>query len=266
MTMRRPAVAGQFYPYRKEQLVREIEEHLSKANVSQMPCIGAVVPHAGYMFSGPVAAYAYKALPKAETYVIIGPNHRGRGSGAAVSTEKWSTPLGELEVDLDFINAMPLEIIDKDEDAHRYEHSLEVQLPFLQYLFKDFKIVPICIALQDEMSAMEIGNEVSDAVKKTGKKVIIIASSDFSHYEPDEVARAKDKYFIEAILNLDILNFYKRLYEKNATVCGYGAIAALIQASKNLGAKKGELLKYGTSGDVIPDRSEVVGYAAIVIK
>lgn len=264
--MRRPAVAGQFYPQRRQELAREIEEHLSRADISQIACTGAVVPHAGYMYSGPVAAYAYKALPKAETYVILGPNHRGGGSAVAVSTEKWSTPLGEVEVDLDFINAMPMQIIDRDENAHRYEHSLEVQLPFLQYLFKDFKIVPVCLGLQDEMTAIEVGSEVSEAVKKTGKKVIILASSDFSHYEPDQVARVKDRYFIDAILKLDIAELYLRLSEKDATVCGYGAIAALIQAGKNLGAKKGELLKYGTSGDIIPDRSEVVGYAAIVIK
>lgn len=264
--MRRASVAGQFYPGRKEELVSEMKGYLSRADVSRTACFGAVVPHAGYMFSGPVAAYAYKAIPEVETYVILGPNHRGSGSGVAVSTDRWSTPLGEVEIDIDFIKALPMEIVDEDEVAHRYEHSLEVQLPFLQYLFRGFKIVPICIGLQDELSALEIGNEVSMAIKKTGKKTVILASSDFSHYEPDKVAREKDRYFIDAILTLDISEFYKRLYEKDASVCGYGAIAALIQASKNLGAKKGELLKYGTSGDIIPDRSGVVGYAAIVIK
>jgi len=155
-----------------------------------------------------------------------------------VSSEKWSTPLGEVDSDIEFIKALPGRIIDTDETAHKYEHSIEVQLPFLQHLFHDFKIVPICVGMQDEETAIEVGMELVHAVRKVDKKVVIIASSDFSHYKPYKVAREDDAYFIQSILDMDIPGFYRKLYERNASVCGYGPIASMLTASKALGAKK----------------------------
>jgi len=264
--MRTPAVSGQFYPRGKNDLRTEISRCFANIPLKERAVFGAVVPHAGYMYSGTTAAHVYSALPEADTYVLIGPNHTGHGSPVSVSSETWSTPFGEVKLDLDLIKALPKKIIDTDESAHKYEHSLEVQLPFLQHRFRNFRIVPICMGMQDEETAFEVGEEISEAVRKVKKKVVIIASSDFSHYKPDNVARDDDAYFIEPILALDTQKFYRRLYEREASVCGYGPIASMISASKNLGAKHGSLLKYSTSGDTTGDLFAVVGYAGIIVE
>lgn len=264
--MRAPAVSGQFYPRSKNDLESQISRCFAGVPSIEKAVLGAVVPHAGYMYSGNTAAYVYSSLPKADTFVLLGPNHTGYGSPVSVSSETWSTPLGEVNSDVDFIRALPRKIIDLDESAHKYEHSIEVQLPFLQYRFRDFGIVAICMGMQDEETATEVGTEVAEAVHKVNKKVVIIASSDFTHYKPDKVARENDAYFIEPILDMDISAFYKRLYERNASVCGYGAIAAMLTATMNLGAKKASLLKYSTSGDTAGDLDAVVGYAGIVVE
>lgn len=264
--MRAPAVSGQFYPRNKNDLNREISRCFEGIPGGEKPVIGAVVPHAGYIYSGNTAAYVYSMLPRADTFVLLGPNHTGYGSPISVSSEKWSTPSGEVGSDIEFIKALPKRIIDTDETAHKYEHSLEVQLPFLQHMFSDFCIVPICMGMQDEETAQEVGMELAEAVHKVNKKVVIIASSDFSHYKKDKVAREDDAYFINSILEMDIPGFYRKLYERNASVCGYGPIAAMLTASKALGAKKGTLLKYSTSGDTTGDFDAVVGYAGIVVE
>lgn len=264
--MRAPAVAGQFYPRSKNDLNREISRCFAGVPPGEKDVLGAVVPHAGYMYSGNTAAYVYSSLPKADTFVLLGPNHTGYGSPVSVSSENWSTPLGDVSSDREFIKALPKKIIDMDESAHKYEHSIEVQLPFLQHRFREFSIVPVCMGMQDEETAMEVGMEVAEAVRKVKKKVVIIASSDFTHYRPDKVAQENDAYYIQSILALDISGFYRRLYERDASVCGYGAIAAMLAATKEMGAKKATLLKYSTSGDTTGDLAAVVGYAGIIVE
>ena len=266
--MRRAAVAGAFYEGERTSLEIQLQDCFSgvtreeKGNV-----LGAVVPHAGYMYSGGVAANVYARLPMADTFVILGPNHQGIGSLVAVSADTWATPLGEVEVDRAFVDALPKRIIDMDETAHGYEHSIEVQLPFLQFLRGDkpFQLVPICMGLSDEETAREVGEDMADTIAKFDKKVVVIASSDFTHYEPDELARDKDKYVIEAIKELDVAKFYSRIYERNSSACGVGPIAAMMHAAKKLGATQGELVKYATSGDITGDMSSVVGYGGIII-
>ncbi|ATZ60757.2 MAG: MEMO1 family protein [Methanosarcinales archaeon Met12] len=261
--MRRAVVAGQFYEGEAKALRRRIEGYIATAEVEIFEeMTGAVVPHAGYVYSGQVAAHVYAALPSAETYVILGPNHRGAGSMVAVSTDTWSTPLGEVEIDEGIVNMLP-DRIDRDEVAHRYEHSIEVQLPFLQYRFKDFKIVPICMGLQDEETAKKLGAELGNVLKD--EDVVILASSDFTHYEPNQVARKNDHRIIKSILELDVSTFYSHIYSLQASVCGHGPIATMMETTRAMGAKKGALLKYATSGDVTGDYSSVVGYAGIVI-
>ncbi len=154
-----------------------------------------------------------------------------------------------------------------DETAHRYEHSIEVQLPFLQFLFdNNFLFVPICMSLSDEETAKDVGEDLANAISKLDhKKVVMIASSDFTHYEPDGIARDKDGYVIEAITELDVAKFYNRIYERYSSACGVGPIAAVMHAAKKLGASSGKRLKYATSGDVTGDRSAVVGYGGIII-
>ncbi|MCX6678022.1 MAG: MEMO1 family protein [Methanothrix sp.] len=259
--MRLPAVAGQFYPGNGAELEHQLDDMLHPEK--EIPILGAVVPHAGYIYSGQVAAEVYSRLPKAETYVIIGPNHHGLGSPVALSRESWRTPLGVVEPDLVLADMLAGSIIDHDETAHLHEHSIEVQLPFLQKRFQGFKILPISMGLQDEQTAIEVGQELSLAVRKLNRRCIIIASSDFTHYEPQETARKVDAKLLEAILNMDVPELYSRVYRYNATACGYGPIAVTITAAAALGAKAGKLLAYATSGDVSGDYSQVVGYAAI---
>ena len=260
--MRLPAVAGQFYPGSGAELGHQLDRMLHPEK--ELPFMGAVVPHAGYIYSGQVAAEVYSRLPKAETYVIIGPNHHGLGSPVALSRESWRTPLGDVEPDLELADALAGSIIDHDETAHMHEHSIEVQIPFLQRRFQGFKILPICMGLQDEQTAVEVGQELSRAVKKLNRSCKVIASSDFTHYKPQETAKKVDAKLLEAIINMDVPELYERVYRYDATACGYGPIAVTITAAAALGAKAGKLLAYATSGDVSGDYSQVVGYGAVV--
>ncbi|MFQ5815426.1 MAG: AmmeMemoRadiSam system protein B [Candidatus Hydrothermarchaeaceae archaeon] len=268
--MRRPAVAGQFYNSDPKRLKQQIEEcFLHRLGPRALPTkgeleggiMGAVVPHAGYMYSGPVAAHVYYELAKckARTIVIMGPNHTGRGSGVAVSMEDWKTPLGVVRANKDLAEALwkTCDVIDQDETAHEYEHSIEVQLPFLQYIYDDFKFVPICISLQDLEMAIEIGKALSEM-----KDVLVLASSDFTHYESMDSARSKDEIAIKNILDLKEKEFMQAVYERNISICGYGPIAACISSMKPR-VGKGKLLKYATSGDITGDYSQVVAYAAV---
>lgn len=268
--MRAPAVAGQFYPRSPEELKGQLDRMFSGvkegegAEVKELAVYGAVVPHAGYVYSGGVAAEVYARLQPKETYIILGPNHHGMGAPVALSRDAWKTPLGTVSADLELADALSGTIIDYDELAHRHEHSIEVQLPFLQSRFSDFKILPIAMGLQDEETAVEVGESIAKAVRDLKRDVTVIASSDFTHYEPQEVARKVDAMLIEAALNMDVPELYGRVYRYNATACGYGPIAATITACRLLGATSGKLLRYATSGDVIGDYAQVVGYGAII--
>ena len=232
--------------------------------------IGYVVPHAGYMYSGPVAAHAYYRMAAegpAETYVIAGPNHTGLGTlVSAYPGGVWVTPLGEVEVDAELARAIAehSEFVDLDEKAHTYEHSVEVQVPFLQYLFGSrFRIVPVVMWEQTPETARDLARAVFEASRKLGRDVVFLASSDFTHYEPHEAASKKDAEAIEAILSLDPEKLYSVVNEKNVSMCGPGPVMALLYLARMMGGSGAELLKYATSGDVTGDRSSVVGYAAI---
>ncbi len=279
--IRRPTQAGAFYEGNAESLKRQIEEcFLHDFGPGKLPkvaeagarnIVGLICPHAGYMFSGPVAANAYYELAldgAPEIFVIFGPNHTGYGSALAVMNEGfWRTPLGDVEVDGETANQIVREsrIVDVDDSAHRFEHSIEVQLPFLQYLYgSKFRIVPICFLMQDLSSAREVGQAVAKVL--ADKNAVIIASSDMTHYEPHERAAKKDRIALEAVEAMDEAKFYSTIEAQRVSACGYGAIAALITAAKILGAKEAKLLCYKTSGDVIGDYSSVVGYAAVSFK
>jgi len=265
--MRRAVVAGAFYEGERRSLENQLQNCFSGiTREKDEGIIGAVVPHAGYMYSGRVAASVYAKLPRADIFVILGTNHQGIGSLIAVSKETWITPLGEVEADEAFVDALPKRLIDMDETAHQYEHSIEVQLPFLQFLFsKNFHFVPISIALTDEDTVREVGDDLANTIAQIDKKVVLLASSDFTHYEPDRIAREKDGYVIEAIKELDVAKFYKRIYERNVTACGIAPIAAMLHAAKQLGATEGKVVKYATSGDITGDTRAVVGYGGIII-
>jgi len=226
---------------------------------------GLVVPHAGYPFSGQIAAHAFTALARdgmPDTVVIIGPNHTGRGSGVALTMEDHNTPLGPVAVDLELARRLFTGIIDNSDVAHRREHSIEVQLPFLRLLKPDLRFVPIDMYMQDQTTARRLGEQVGQALKEHDGEVVVIASTDFTHYEPASVAHTKDALAIEHIEEMDIPGLYETVASHSISMCGVGPAAATIEATRIQGATKGRLLKYDTSGDV-HDMSEVVGYAAI---
>ncbi len=276
--MRSPIVAGQFYAGTKPALLKQIEQsYTSQHGPGKVPrlkagprkIIGLVSPHAGYMYSGPVAAHGFSRLAedgRPGSFVIVGPNHSGAGSGVSMmDAGKWSTPLGEVQIDEELAEGIKLasEIIDVDPVAHEYEHSLEVQLPFLQHLFGEVKMVPICMMLQDARTAVEVGDAIAKA--SAGRDAVVIASTDFTHYETQESAMGKDKKVIDKILSMDPRGVVRTVDEESITMCGYGAVAAMLQAAKKLGAKRAELLKYATSGDTAGPMEQVVGYASIAL-
>jgi AmmeMemoRadiSam system protein B len=230
-----------------------------------------VCPHAGYMYSGPVAARSYFEVAsdgKPDRIVIIGPNHTGQGSGVSMMSDGvWETPLGQVEVDTETATAISKasNIIDLDDRAHQYEHSIEVQLPFLQYVLKTrFEFVPICMMMQDLETSVEVGNAIGQALKD--KNALIIASSDMTHYESAESAKRKDRLCIDAILALDDAKLQETVESHRISMCGHGTVATMIAASKILNAKTAQLLGYSTSGDITGDNSEVVGYLAAVVQ
>lgn len=275
MQMRTPAVAGMFYPKETQELKFVIHDcFLHPFGPGKAPPIennenilGVICPHAGYTYSGPVAANSFYHISsqKPELVIITGPNHWGIGCNIAAMKEgQWQTPLGNVEVDAE--SAIKIHeistIIELDFFSHTKDHSLEVQVPMLQeiYLHK-FKILPIILIDQEYKAAKEIGKAIAKIAKT--KKTIIIGSSDFTHYEENSYAHKQDKLLIEPILDLDVDRFYSVLQENQISACGYGAIASTMVACKELGASKGTLLKYATSGDVVGDKSSVVGYASI---
>jgi len=278
--VRRPAVAGLFYEASKDRLLRQLDEAFAKGPGEKPQAasytgraLGIVAPHAGYMYSGYVAAYGYAELARSgapEVVVLLGPNHHGIGMPVAMSeADAWETPLGAVEVDKDLARRLVewSEVIAFDETAHRYEHSLEVQIPFLQCVFgQEFKIVPISMYLQNLEVSRKIGRAIARAVTELGVKAYVVASSDFTHYEEARVAAEKDRAAIDAILRLDDRGFYDVVVEKDVTACGIGAIMALIAAARQLAPCSARLLRYANSGDVTGDYSSVVGYASILFE
>lgn len=278
MKIRKPYVANAFYAGTKTSLTKQITDcfthpfgpgNVPKPN-EQGPrrILGLVCPHAGYMYSGPVAANGYSKLAidgQPDVCIILGPNHTGLGSGLSIQTEgAWETPVGVTRVNSDLAKRIQKSssIIDVDETAHASEHSIEVQLPFLQFLFKEaIEFVPICMMMQDLTTSIEVAKTIVENTK--GKNVAIIASSDFTHYEPQAAANRKDKEAIDAILKLDDKQLNDLGESNRVTMCGYGPITTLIAAAKMLGDVKAELLAYKTSGDITGDKSAVVGYSSL---
>ena len=272
--MRKPAVAGSFYPGSFTGLQRQIEDCFKhplgpgalpgEGKSAERHILGLVSPHAGYIYSGPVAANGFSRMAaekKPGTVVIVGPNHRGLGAMVAVGREgPWQTPLGSVEVDV----AVGEAIVSAghwakwDDLAHSMEHSLEVQVPFLQYIYgPEFKIVPIAMLRQELEIGEDLGRAIAAALK--GKDGLIIASSDFSHYESQSSAGRKDRMALDAILSLDPARLEETVNSHNISMCGPGPVMAMITACKELGAKKASLLRYATSGDITGDYSQVVG-------
>ena len=280
MTRRAPAVAGMFYPDNARELRALIDhsfrnQHFGPGrappSTDKRKIYGIVSPHAGYVYSGAVAANGFYEVSSIDfqDVIMVGPNHYGIGSWvAAMKDGTWETPLGEVQVNSQLAEKIAgrSPALNFDDYAHSRDHCLEVQLPFLQYIKQDFKIVPVVLISQRSDIAFDLGNAISETImeKDTLDSTMLLASSDFTHYEPNREAHRKDGELIKPILALDVNKFYAVLERLNVSACGYGAIATMMVAARNLGATRGELLKYATSGDVTGDISAVVGYSSIV--
>ncbi|WP_407413503.1 AmmeMemoRadiSam system protein B [Methanobrevibacter sp.] len=281
--LRMPAVAGSFYPNNPNTLKKLIEScFLDDVSVGEIPelksfdgsdyPINVMVPHAGYQYSGAIAAHGYCKLVQIgfpEVFIIISPNHTGFGSEVSVFNDgEWVTPFGSIQVDDEFAD----EIISNsdfakgDFHAHIHEHSIEVQLPFLQYFSDDFKIVPITMGSQTYVTANDIAKAIFEAGNKLDKSYAVIASTDLSHFNNQEKANKVDGFVMEDIAEMNEFKLFEEVVQYNITMCGYGPVMATIIHSKMSGKKECEILAYQTSGDVTGDFTSVVGYASGVFK
>ncbi|MDP2938861.1 MAG: AmmeMemoRadiSam system protein B [Candidatus Omnitrophota bacterium] len=267
--IREPAVAGQFYLASATSLRNQIEEFID-IDAQKIEAKGVVLPHAGYIYSGAVAGKTISSVNIPQTCVILGPNHTGLGSNFSIMTEgTWATPLGNVEIDKELATKIlsSSKFLKQDFSAHRYEHSLEVEIPFLQYFKKSCKIVPIVASVGNLDTYRAIGKEISSAIKALSKEkeVLIIASSDMTHYEPQDQARKKDFEAIDAVLKLDEELLLKKIRSLDISMCGFAPVVIMLSCIKELGANQARLVMYQTSGDVTKDYSSVVGYAGIVL-
>ena len=265
--IREPAVAGRFYPANPAKLRADVESYLSPAQ-PRMPAIGCIAPHAGYMYSGAVAGAVFSAIEIPERCIVLCPNHTGRGHPLAIMTEgKWRTPLGEVAIDSQMASTLQSSFpaLTDDSAAHRAEHAIEVELPFLQTVRSHIQIVPIAVGTSRLLLLEHLGQSIAEAVKSCGEPVLIVASSDMNHYEDDASTRVKDRKAIDKMLALDPQGLYETIMNESISMCGFGPAVAMLTAAKLLGARKAELVQYATSGDTSGDRGMVVGYAGIVV-
>lgn len=270
--IRQPAVAGQFYPLGPQALKKQIElfSKTKGSPAAKKQAVSCVLPHAGYIYSGAVAYNVVSQIEIRDNVIILGPNHSGMGKAFSVMDEgSWATPLGNLTINSALAKKLltQVEFLEVDYLAHQYEHSIEVELPILQYFKRDFTFVPIVIAGNDFKSYQRLGLEIASAAQELHleKDTLIIASSDMTHYEEAKIAKDKDSQAIKAILELDEFKLWARIQELDISMCGYAPIIVMLSAAKALGARKGELINYQTSGDTTGDYSAVVGYAGIIV-
>jgi predicted class III extradiol MEMO1 family dioxygenase len=286
--LRHPAVAGQFYKGSPESLKKQVREFIIPG-AAKVKALGIVSPHAGLIYSGAVAGAVYSRIELPDTFVLIGPNHTGLGAPVSLMARgQWETPLGLVETDESLASLILSKSprVHEDSLAHLREHSLEVQLPFIQHFKHEFKIVPIQMLDTRLETCKEVGRAVAEAIlgrrqasggRGRGKEeqtqqptfhynnVLIVASSDMSHYERASVAKEKDYKAIQQILDLDPEGLYRVVKEYGITMCGFGPAVSMLVACKLLGASKADLIKYTNSGDVSGDYERVVGYAGIVV-
>lgn len=267
MNIRKPQVAGRFYPGNKKALSEFLDENLNYGE-EKKDALGVIMPHAGYIYSGKTAARTISKVNLPDTVIVIGPNHTGAGEPFALMAEGvWETPLGEVPIDEDLAGKLldASDLLADDQFAHAYEHSIEVELPFLKKLNENIKIVPICVGTHSLENARQVGEATGKVLKELGREATIIASSDMTHYESAETAEAKDKHAIDAILALDENALAEAVKKYDITMCGYVPAYIMLVAAKQMGASKAELVEYTTSGEVSGDFDQVVGYAGFLV-
>jgi hypothetical protein len=266
--IREPVVADRFYPGSHESLVKELKSLIVETTKKE-DVLGALSPHAGYIYSGKIAGAVFSSINIPDNVIIISPNHTGLGErGAIMVSGEWNMPLGNVKINSQLAETIlnRAKILNNDYRAHLREHSLEVQLPFIQYLKSNFQMVPITLMNLSYEECEELGKDLASAIKDYPSKILIIASSDMTHYESKKSAEEKDKKAIDEMLNLNPEGLYETVHRYNISMCGYIPATVMLITCKEMGAKKGKLIKYGTSGDVSGDYYQVVGYAGVVIK
>ncbi len=265
---RSPAVAGRFYPGEQDVLKDTVTELLENYNPPKIEnCIAVVSPHAGYVYSGTVCAQTLKSITIPETVVVLGPNHQGRGASIALSTQDWDMPTGKVPVNRDFseqlLQANPE--VTADESAHQYEHSLEVQVPFLQVLQDNLSIVPLALSQLSYLECENLANSLADTISQYGKPVLMLASSDMSHFESRENTVKKDTLALEQLTALNPKGLFQTVRGNRISMCGVIPVTVVLLAALRLGANKAEVIRYIDSGEVSGDTDQVVGYAGAVI-
>jgi len=264
--VREPAVAGYFYPGTKTRLEGDLDSLIVPATV-KIDAVGAVVPHAGYVYSGHTAGKVYGRLNPVDTYIILSPNHTGLGEPFSLSDEKWNTPLGSVDIDRELSRGILKRsgLVRMDEAAHLQEHSIEVQVPFIQKISPGASIVPITVQAGAYPALEEVACAIADAISDSRKKTCIIASSDMTHYESRDKARVKDRHAIDRILEIDPEGLMETVESERITMCGYAPTAIMLMTARRMGAEKTELVDYSDSGTVTGDTDQVVGYAGVII-
>jgi len=264
--VREAAVAGQFYPGSRPALEHAVKDMIGPGPTRK--ALGVMVPHAGYMYSGHVAGAVYGAVELPQTFIIIGPNHTGLGPAASIMTRgAWRLPGGDALINEALANSIisHSRVLSADDRAHLFEHSIEVQLPFLQYLVGEVNFVPVSLMLTSTDSCRDIGRALAAAIKAAQTPVLVVASSDMTHYESQVTAQEKDNLAIERLLALDPEGLLETVQENHISMCGVAPAATMLFACRELGANEARLVKYETSGDVTGDYNQVVGYAGVVV-
>jgi MEMO1 family protein len=266
--IRKAAYAGQFYPASRDELKAMIASFVNP-DLEEEDVVGLVAPHAGYIYSGAVTGAVLSRVKFKDTFIILGPNHTGMGAPVSIMTEgTWQTPLGAVEIDTRLAQKILSlsRYLKQDTEAHAREHSIEVQLPFLQFFKPDVKIVPIVLGVSDLAVFKAVGHEIARTVQELNQEVVIFASSDMNHYEPQRISQKKDHLAIEAMVAMDADALMTRIGEQDISMCGYGPASVMLTAARDLGAVQASLVKYQTSGDTTGDFNAVVGYAGIMVK
>lgn len=264
-TQRLPAVAGRFYPGDRETLTATVRELLPESP-GEKKVRALIAPHAGYIYSGAVAAETIGSVHVPETVIILGPNHHGQGAPVALSTSTWAMPMGPVPVDLDIAQALlqASPVITHNELAHQYEHSLEVQVPFLQARQKNLSIVPLVISHISYPLCQEVGEALARVISESGKDILIVASSDMTHYEPRAAADKKDHYVLKKLADMTPAVLYRAVLDYQISMCGIMPATIAQIAAMDLGATRTEVVRYTDSGAVSGDTNQVVGYAGVL--
>ncbi len=265
---RMPAVAGQFYQGSPSRLKSQVEQYIIDG-IQKEKVLGIISPHAGLIYSGQVAGAVYSSIEFPQTFILLGPNHTGQGASISImASGSWEIPIRSFLIDEalseSIINKIPY--AEDDSRAHRFEHSLEVQLPFIAYFSDSVKIVPITIMKASIRECQEIGKGIAEAIKASGIDVVIVASSDMSHYVSDSAARRLDNLALNNVIGLNPEGLYNIVKKESISMCGYIPSVIMLYAAMELGAKEAKLIKYATSGEVSGDYDHVVGYAGVIVK